>query len=68
VQLGDPAEWAPSEGIPSTQQFQLPGDLFQDWPFDFGQGDVFDWLGDVQAQAQAQGQVEDGPPPTEVWT
>lgn len=67
TQVGDPAEWAPSEDIPPTQQFQLPDDLFQDWPFDFGQGDVFDWLGDVQAQAQAQAHTEAAAPQSETW-
>lgn len=68
LQQTDPAAWAPSEDIPSTQHFQLPDDLFQDWPFDFGQGDVFDWLGDVQAQAQIQGHVEEVAPPLESWS
>lgn len=29
-------------------QFQLPNDLFVDWPFAIGQGEAFDFLGDYQ--------------------
>lgn len=37
--------WAPHEDISPNTQFQLPDDLFADWPFDIGQGDAFDFLG-----------------------
>lgn len=52
----NPSDWAPPANISPTAQFTLPDDFFADWPFDFGQGDVFDWLGDVQAQSQVSGQ------------
>ena len=54
----NPADWEPPINISPAVEFQIPENLFSDWPLDFGQGDVFDWLGDVQAQ---QGQQVAGP-------
>lgn len=56
----NPADWEPSVDVSPAVEFQIPDDLFSDWPFDFGQGDIFDWLGDVQAQ-QAQQAPGAGP-------
>ncbi|ORY24688.1 hypothetical protein BCR39DRAFT_566546 [Naematelia encephala] len=39
------AIWAPSANLSPAVQFQLPDDLFADWPFDMGFGDAFDFLG-----------------------
>lgn len=56
----NPADWEPPVDVSPAVEFQIPDDLFSDWPFDFGQGDVFDWLGEVQAQ---QGQPAPAPAP-----
>jgi hypothetical protein len=32
-------------------QVLLPDDIFSDWPFDFGQGEAFDFMGDLNTGA-----------------
>lgn len=39
--------WQPDTKISPDHQFQLPDSLYQDWPFDIGQGDAFfEFMGD----------------------
>ena len=37
----------PPTSQPDNGHILLPDDLFVDWPFDFGQGPAFDFLGDL---------------------
>lgn len=50
-----PLHWTPQNDISPNTQFQLPDDLFADWPFDMGQGQAFDFLGGVGGGAGGSG-------------
>jgi hypothetical protein len=54
--------WLTHENVSPHQQVQLPESFFTDWPFNMGQGEAFDFLGDFQSQNQDQmnGQVGNG--------
>ena len=40
--------WLSQQDISPNQQVQLPSSFFTDWPFNMGQGEAFDFLGDFQ--------------------
>ena len=44
--------WLSQQDISPNQQVQLPSSFFTDWPFNMGQGEAFDFLGDFQPQNQ----------------
>jgi hypothetical protein len=56
--------WLSQQDISPNQQVQLPESFFTDWPFNMGQGEAFDFLGDFQTQTNGtqavQGEQEAG--------
>jgi hypothetical protein len=51
----DSQQWFSQQNISPNQQVQLPESFFADWPFDMGQGEAFNFLGDFQTQPQVGG-------------
>jgi hypothetical protein len=51
---GSSSNWLQQQDISPNQQVQLPESFFTDWPFNMGQGEAFDFLGDFQSQNQSQ--------------
>ena len=52
---GSSSNWLQQQDISPNQQVQLPESFFTDWPFNMGQGEAFDFLGDFQSQNQTNG-------------
>lgn len=52
---GASSNWLHQLDMSPNQQVQLPESFFTDWPFNMGQGEAFDFLGDFQSQNQANG-------------
>lgn len=52
---GPSHNWLQQQDISPNQQIQLPESFFTDWPFNMGQGEAFDFLGDFQSQTGNQG-------------
>jgi hypothetical protein len=48
-------DWFSQQNISPDQQVQLPESFFTDWPFSMGQGEAFNFLGDLQGQPQGLG-------------
>jgi hypothetical protein len=57
---GPSHDWLTQENVSPNQQVQLPESFFTDWPFNMGQGEAFDFLGDFQSQNGMSGQVGNG--------